>query len=791
MNDEVRSRLEALEQRQEHLRRQLAALEEDLAELKYGPPAPPAVAAPPIADTEAGPPPEPPAPAIQSLPAPAPPQAAPVPPPLPPPPPAQKNSLEMKVGTVWLARIGIVILLTGLVFLGNYAWQSLVEHFGSIAKLAVLYLAGSALCTIGLLLERKRPALKSYSGILIAGGLASIYYTTYAAHYIPSLKVIASPLAAGLLLVGLAGAIGWVADRRNSQSTAALAILLAFYASAVNPLTYFTLFSNALLGLAAVFLMVRRRWLAVPFLALAATYWSYLYWRIAENWKFWEASGTGDADVTVRLVFLSIYWMVFTAGIFVANRPGVSAAVRVVFSTLNDAAFFSLAALAISGNHHDRIWIVALVFGLVQFALSLGARRVHGPDTPLAAAWLAKALFFLTLAILIRCAGDSLGIILAVECSLLVFAASRFPSRVLAAAGPLAGMLALVAGLFALDGSARFASAGLTAALLLGNAWFCRRPVFSIRALLLSMSGVALGSAVLIHRLPDSWEGTGLGLFGLALVAGLPLHKCRELSLAALVASIASALGQFAALDTTGFWPSIVALGLLVAIAVTGPLVAGGDKVLRIPSGILAIAATLIWWLWVNRHVSEGHQFWLIAFTAAVALAFSRERPLRQAVSVILTVAAFLIFLNHGIGSNVRFTPLDFLGCLLLLGQERLARFVNAPAGMARFAGIAGLLSLFAWVTSAVGFYHDPIPLTAAWAVLALAVFFAGFLLRSRIFRLGGLAILAIALLRIALFDVWRLELPFRIFSFLALGSVLLVLGYLYNRYEEKIRRWL
>jgi uncharacterized membrane protein len=31
---------------------------------------------------------------------------------------------EVDFGRVWLVRTGVVILLTGLVFLGNYAWQS-------------------------------------------------------------------------------------------------------------------------------------------------------------------------------------------------------------------------------------------------------------------------------------------------------------------------------------------------------------------------------------------------------------------------------------------------------------------------------------------------------------------------------------------------------------------------------------------------------------------------------------------------------------------------------------------
>jgi uncharacterized membrane protein len=63
--------------------------------------------------------------------------------------------------------------------------------------------------------------------------------------------------------------------------------------------------------------------------------------------------------------------------------------------------------------------------------------------------------------------------------------------------------------------------------------------------------------------------------------------------------------------------------------------------------------------------------------------------------------------------------------------------------------------------------------------------------LRERIYRLGGFAILALAIGHVFLIDVWKLETIYRVLSFLVLGAVLLVLSYVYNRFAEQIRRWL
>ena len=87
--------------------------------------------------------------------------------------------------------------------------------------------------------------------------------------------------------------------------------------------------------------------------------------------------------------------------------------------------------------------------------------------------------------------------------------------------------------------------------------------------------------------------------------------------------------------------------------------------------------------------------------------------------------------------------------------------------------------------------WPEGIYLTASWSLLALALFTTGIALRERMYRWLGLGVLACALGRVFISDVWKLETLYRILSFMALGIVLLVLGFIYNKYQEKIREWL
>jgi uncharacterized membrane protein len=130
-----------------------------------------------------------------------------------------------------------------------------------------------------------------------------------------------------------------------------------------------------------------------------------------------------------------------------------------------------------------------------------------------------------------------------------------------------------------------------------------------------------------------------------------------------------------------------------------------------------------------------------------------------------------------------------------LLAQRQMARRLperyplepDVHSVIIIIGGLSLWLFLTRWVLEkASGFY-----LTASWSVFALVLFMAGMILREKMYRWLGLVILLCSLGRVVIFDVWKLDTLYRILSFMALGIVLLVLGFIYNKYQEKIREWL
>ena len=78
--------------------------------------------------------------------------------------------------------------------------------------------------------------------------------------------------------------------------------------------------------------------------------------------------------------------------------------------------------------------------------------------------------------------------------------------------------------------------------------------------------------------------------------------------------------------------------------------------------------------------------------------------------------------------------------------------------------------------------------LTAVWAFYAVIGLVLGIVKRWRYVRLGALILLLIAIVKVFVFDVFKLEMGYRIGAFVGLGVLLLVSAYLYQRYRKVIR---
>lgn len=538
---EISEEIAALRAEHNRLRAQLQSLDGRIHALEH--PVEPAAETPVIVEITSPPPVAPIAPIT-----------IPSPPPLPTPPPgaqvapaAPAESLELRLGRVWLARIGIVILLTGLVFLGNYAYHEFIGRLGAGGKLALLYLAGAGLGAFGGWLAWRQPTMRNYGRVLLAGGCATIYYATYAAHFVPTLRVIESPFVGGTLLLALGGAFAILADRRRSQLLAGTTIALSYYTAAINADGAFSLFSNLVISAVAVILLARRRWVSVTFLSLAGSYGSFAFWRFHNSGSFLPFSAADAPTFWAAVLFPAAYWTVHTVAVLLRRMNGLAPEARPAFLTINNAAFYALAGPVIAGTHPDAFWLATAGFGAVLLTLAVVAARTAPDELRFDRAYLAQGLALVLLGLFLKFSGWQLALCFALLSGTLVSLGRlrhggvyRFFAGVSALAATTVALENLVRG----HDHARLVAAGV-AAILLANAWLLKRatgfvPRLDWRALIFALlSGVLTAAACLDEALFPS----ALRLLALATLA-LLLLRWHRLPEVAYVAQPLAFLGQ-------------------------------------------------------------------------------------------------------------------------------------------------------------------------------------------------------------------------------------------------------
>jgi hypothetical protein len=74
------------------------------------------------------------------------------------------------------------------------------------------------------------------------------------------------------------------------------------------------------------------------------------------------------------------------------------------------------------------------------------------------------------------------------------------------------------------------------------------------------------------------------------------------------------------------------------------------------------------------------------------------------------------------------------------------------------------------------------------WLVYAIVLLVIGFVKKIKWSRLGGLLLLIISIIKIFFVDLWDLGTLYRIFAFMGLGVVLLVISFAYQKNKDKIK---
>jgi uncharacterized membrane protein len=223
---------------------------------------------------------------------------------------------------------------------------------------------------------------------------------------------------------------------------------------------------------------------------------------------------------------------------------------------------------------------------------------------------------------------------------------------------------------------------------------------------------------------------------------------------------------------------------LVVGVFAASELVHGNWLVLAWSAAAAALAI-------VSRYVHEERLALGSAGYLALALAYAigvkappddfftaNASPAAGVPSLLCALAAGIVFVIFALSDERRHTV-------------RVLAGVGAAA-LAIYAISLTILGLFEWAGTAsveTDFQRGHSAVSAFWGIVGLATLYVGLARELRALRLAGFALFGLALAKLFLYDLANLSSITRALSFLAVGAVLLLAGFFYQRLTAQARQ--
>ena len=444
----------------------------------------------------------------------------------------QPESLEIKLGTYWFVRIGVLLLLTGL---GSLAWfnKDFFLELSKETKVTLFYILSFGMGGLGLWLHRRKKELENFGQVLIAGSFAGTYFTTYAAHIFPPVKIIESSALVLILLFLLGVLMIGAAEKLKSQTIALFAIGSSYYATYV-PLIHqgtispwIILASNLILAIASVVFMVRNQWFRIPAMSMGASYLGFFIWRFLEK----------NPDFLLVTLFLGSLWFVYTVAVFICKHKEFSDNHRATFLTINNASLFGFMTWEMFKSSESNFWILGLSIGLILIACAFIASKFLSKHPLTKNAYLVQGLSLATLGLMTTKQSESIkGSILAAETLVLLFSSSRLKSILVRYAAVVVSIASLTFGFISIynnSGDYFMSSLTITGFLLACGILSAKKIENKNKILLRQFTSYFTGAAILIFTGAVLYQLNNLEnsvisspFYNLLILSSIPIIGC-------------------------------------------------------------------------------------------------------------------------------------------------------------------------------------------------------------------------------------------------------------------------
>ena len=212
------------------------------------------------------------------------------------------DSLEYTIGQFWFAKLGILVLMTGVIFLLTFPYKNLPSFLPSVL--------GYVLTILLMFVAKEFSSKFSYiSGYLKGGAIALLYFSTMRFHYFTTHPAINSLFLETILLLCITVLTLFISLKSKSAYLVGLSIATGYVTLLLNGNTFFIFSSLALLSAFFTYLKLKYSWEGVLTFGIVLTYTAHFLWFInnpllGNVLKF-------NYEPRVNSVFVLLYMVIF------------------------------------------------------------------------------------------------------------------------------------------------------------------------------------------------------------------------------------------------------------------------------------------------------------------------------------------------------------------------------------------------------------------------------------------------------------------------------------------------
>lgn len=647
--------------------------------------------------------------------------------------PGDSDDVEFNIGGKIFTGVGIVAVLFAIGFFLRYAFESnLITEAG---RVILGLLAGAVLLAIGELTRHRFP---KYGQVLTGGGLGVLYLSIYAAYNFYSLA--SQPVSfVGMIIVTTIGI--FLSLRQNSIVLAGFSQIGGFLtplllSTGVNsPHSLFVYI--AILDIGVLVTAFYKLWRQLAIESIIGTALAYSYW----YYSFYDPSQFAIAASYLTL-FFGIFLSVTFVQYFIKRSPEDSW--DYTLTSVNPLFYFLMSYSIIHQLYPDIMGLFTIALGIIYCIVALVVRSGDERSSLFSHFLMSVGLLFLVAAVPIQLHQTWITIMWATEAVLLIILGFRLKFKFYRSLGHCV-FFAVLFRLLVFDSSLE------AGAIALANDRFL--------AFIASFIMFLAAAYVYRHKKAEI-DGDEKSLFSLLAIEGAIV------GLAGFSLEIRDFFGHY-------WYPILWTVGGLVA----GWL---SFKLKNLPLRVVTYATFSISFLYlliaqtvidIGSYVPlfNTRVFAFLVSAGVIRLYLQLFRANTDQISqdeAVVNPALFLAF--HSL-------------LLWLVSVEIIDYFDHRIQGLMG-SGYSASRDLFKNLKN--------VGLSVAWTLYGIILMVAGIVKKSKYERFLAIALFGVVIFKVFLIDTSSLNNLYRFVSFITLGCILLLTGYLYYRYENRIRKF-